>query len=102
MTKSMCQIMLYFARNKLRIFLKENCRPFYCIWYGRRRDTWRKTRCISSALMGSLCAYLLCKLMFNSFIFPRKCEQFVLTTMILFVSKYFVLNLFQMIFYMPI
>ncbi|XP_073820084.1 ubiquitin protein ligase sneaky isoform X1 [Musca autumnalis] len=40
--------------------------------------------------MGAFCAYLLCQLIFKSFIFPKKYEKLLLTLMILFVSCGFV------------
>ncbi|XP_075170440.1 ubiquitin protein ligase sneaky [Haematobia irritans] len=69
---------LYFIRKNLRLFLKEKCRAFYCILYGRKRDSWKKTRYLSSALVGAFCAFLICKLMFVSFVFPKKYEKVVL------------------------
>ncbi|XP_013099988.2 protein sneaky [Stomoxys calcitrans] len=82
--------MLYFVRKNLRLFLKEKCRPFYCILYGRRKDTWKKTRYISSALVGAFCACLICKIFFTSLAVPKKHEHFVLIIVILVVGFGFV------------
>lgn len=78
---------LHILRKDLRLFLKDNCRPFYCIWYGRRKESWTKVRYISSAMMGALCAYLLCKIFLASFLFPRKYEKIVLSLAVASISK---------------
>ncbi|XP_065355190.1 protein sneaky, partial [Calliphora vicina] len=76
----------------LRSFLKLNCVPFYCIWYGKRKDTWKKTRYSSSALTGTLCAWLMCKCMFASLIIPKKYENSILLLTISIVVSGYVLT----------
>ena len=72
----------------LRSFLKRNCLPFYCILYGKRRDTWKKSRYFCSILIGALCAWLICKCVFASLIIPNKLENTILVPLIIFVGLY--------------
>lgn len=72
----------------LRSILKKNCKPFYCILFGKRRDTWKKTRYLSSILFGALCAWLMCKCIFASFIISNKVENTILVPIVAFVGLY--------------
>ncbi|XP_046805994.1 protein sneaky isoform X2 [Lucilia cuprina] len=76
----------------LRSVLKEYCRPFYCIWYGKRKNTWKKTRYSSSILMGLLCSWLMCKCMFASIIISKKYENSILLITISVIASGYVLT----------
>lgn len=72
----------------LRSFLKRNCRSFYCILYGKRKDTWKKTRYFWSALAGTFCAWLMIKFIFASFTISKRYENQILLFTILIVGLY--------------
>lgn len=80
------QKMFYFDKNKLLSLLKRRCLPFYCIWCSKRKDTWRKSRYLSSALAGTFCACLICKLILASFEIPKKYENYILYLTILIIG----------------
>uniref|UniRef100_A0A1A9V515 Uncharacterized protein n=1 Tax=Glossina austeni TaxID=7395 RepID=A0A1A9V515_GLOAU len=64
--------------NKFREYLKRRYRPLYCIWYGQRKDTWRKTRFAINSLAGILIAWIICKLVLISFSFSKENEERIL------------------------
>lgn len=70
----------------LRSFLKRNCRSFYCILYGKRKDTCKKTRYFWSALAGTFCAWLMIKFIFASFTISKLYENQILLFTILIVG----------------
>uniref|UniRef100_A0A1A9W580 Uncharacterized protein n=1 Tax=Glossina brevipalpis TaxID=37001 RepID=A0A1A9W580_9MUSC len=82
--------MFYFIENNFREYLKRRYRPLYCIWYGQRKDTWKKTRFAINFVAGFLIAWIICKLVLISFSFSEDNEKRVTWLSVVIIGVGFV------------